>query len=102
MVPITRLRRTKRTVGVNQLFMEAQIEGTDMDSSSMVLRHRGTQQRERDREKERKERVALLCRDVEREKGNTEETQRGGDLDFYLFVWVKIFINKKYFFLIFY
>lgn len=34
MVPIITLRRTKRTVGVNQLFMDAQIEGmADTDSS---------------------------------------------------------------------
>ena len=37
MVPIMTLRRRKRTVGVNQLFMEAQIEGRDVtDSSNMA------------------------------------------------------------------
>ena len=37
MVPIMRLRKTKRTVGVNQLFTEAQIEGRDdTDSSNMA------------------------------------------------------------------
>jgi hypothetical protein len=34
MVPIIRLRRTKKTAGVNQLFIEVQI---DMDSSSMIF-----------------------------------------------------------------
>lgn len=34
MVPIMTLRRTKKTVGVNQLFMEAQI---DTDSSNMAF-----------------------------------------------------------------
>ena len=38
MVPIMRLRRTKRTVGVNQLFMEAHIEGIkEVDSSNMAF-----------------------------------------------------------------
>lgn len=38
MVPITRLRKTKRTVGVNQLFMEDQIEGiNDTDCSNMAV-----------------------------------------------------------------
>lgn len=38
MVPIMTLRRTKRTAGVNQLFMEAQIEGMeDTESSNMAL-----------------------------------------------------------------
>ena len=37
MVPIMTLRRTKRTVGVNQLFIEAQIEeGLDTDSSYIL------------------------------------------------------------------
>lgn len=38
MVPIMTLRRTKRTVGVNQLFIEAQIEGMEeTESSNMIL-----------------------------------------------------------------
>lgn len=39
MVPIMRLRRRKRTVGVSQLFMEAQIEGRadTTESSNMAF-----------------------------------------------------------------
>lgn len=38
MVPIMRLRKTNRTVGVNQLFIDAKIEGTkDTDCSNMTL-----------------------------------------------------------------
>lgn len=41
MVPIMRLRKTKRTDGVNQLFMDAQIEGIDdTDSSNMAFGRR--------------------------------------------------------------
>lgn len=41
MVNIMRLRKTKRTVGVNQLFMEAHNEDdgiSDADSSSMLAK----------------------------------------------------------------
>lgn len=38
MVPMTRLRKTKRTVGVNQLLTRVQIEGTEeTESSNMVV-----------------------------------------------------------------
>lgn len=48
MVPIMRLRRTKRTVGVNQLFKEAQIEGMDdTDSSNMASSQREKGEREK-------------------------------------------------------
>lgn len=48
MVPIMRLRRTKRTVGVNQLFKEAQIEGMDdTDSSNMASSQREKSEREK-------------------------------------------------------
>ena len=53
MVPIMRLRRRKRTAGVNQLIMEAQIEGIeDTESSNMVLAlsERNTRDREIERE----------------------------------------------------
>lgn len=45
MVPIMTLRRTKKTVGVNQLFMEAQIE---TDSSNMAFGGYSVLQRERE------------------------------------------------------
>lgn len=44
MVPIIRLRRTKKTVGVNQLFIDAHTEDgiavadADADSSSIVVK----------------------------------------------------------------
>lgn len=42
MVPIIRLRRRNRTVGVNQLFIDAHIEDgiADADSSSILERER--------------------------------------------------------------
>lgn len=36
MVAIMRLRRRKRTVGVNQVFMDAQMESNDTASSNMA------------------------------------------------------------------
>lgn len=35
-MPIMRLRKTKRTVGVSQLFMEVHIHSMELDSSNMA------------------------------------------------------------------
>jgi hypothetical protein len=49
-VPIMTFRRTKKTVDVNQLFMEAQIESTEStDCSNMALARARKSYREKDK-----------------------------------------------------
>lgn len=74
MVPIMRLTTTKKTAGVNQLFMDAQIEAVgDIDSSNMASTKMLDRQNCREKNRRAVECVALIISGVGVKKGRIRE-----------------------------